>query len=127
MKKYTGINIQWPISAEITSGKKTIETRTYDLPEKYLNQEMLLIETPGKKGKFKARITAVIIFTKSVPYKNKTAFYKDKDKHLVDKNSDWAWTEKSKWGWHVKVKKVFKNSIPAPSRKGIVFTKDIQI
>ena len=111
-KSYTGINIQWPISEDILSGSKTIETRTYPIPEKYINQDMLLIETPGKKGKFKSRITAIIRFTDSKEYKNKSDFYKDVDKHLVTKDSEWAWKNKKKYGWNVVIVKKFHKAIP---------------
>lgn len=127
-KIYTGINIQWPISEEITSGRKTIETRTYAIPEKYLNQEMLLIETPGKIGKFKARGVAIIKFTGCIEYKNKKHFYADLNKHLVDKKSEWAWTDKVKFGWQVELVKKLSPPIDLSSlRKGIVFTKDINL
>ena len=104
-KLYTGINIQWPISQSIFLGDKTIETRTYPLPQKYLNQEMLLVETPGPKGKFKARIIAIIKFTTCFKYKSKKSFYEDYSRHLVDKDSPWSWQEKDKYGWRVEVVK----------------------
>ena len=126
-KLYTGINIQWPISRDIISGKKTIETRTYPLPEKYLNEEMVLIETPGKNGKFKARMLAVIKFTKSFKYSSKKVFYEDRSRHLVTENSPWAWNEKPKWGWEIEIIQIFKKSKPLSKRKGIVYTKDINI
>jgi len=126
-KTYTGINIQWPISELILSGEKTVETRTYGIPEKYLNEPMVLIETPGKQGKFKARIVAVIKFTNCFKYTSKTAFYKDVDRHKVEKGSMWAWDpEKPKWGWEVEIIKTFKPKA-APSKKGIVFTKGIEL
>lgn len=126
-KTYTGINIQWPISEDITSGKKVIETRTYPIPQKYIGEEVLLIETPGKKGKFKARITAIIRFTNCFEYNSKKDFYADKSKHLVDKNSEWAWKDKKKWGWEVEVIKVFKKPLDAPPKKGIKYTSNIKI
>jgi len=63
MKKLTGINIQFPISRLILSGEKTVETRTYPIPEHYINQELAIIETPGRDGDFKARIVGTIIFS----------------------------------------------------------------
>lgn len=126
-REYTGINIQFPISRAITSGKKTVETRTYPLPEKYMNTELLMIETPGEEGTFTSRIVAIIKFTKSFPYKNKTAFYKDFKLHLVDKNSKWSWKNKPKFGWTVEVIKVFDHPLPMNSQKGIVFTKNIKL
>ena len=123
-KSYTGINIQWPISQEILSGKKTIETRTYPLPQKYLNEEMLLIETPGPQGDFKARITAIIKFTDCFLYKSPREFYADYARHLVDKNSPWAWRDKSKYGWKVEVIKEVKPHRRC-AKKGIIYTKHL--
>lgn len=127
-KSYTGINIQYPISQLIVDGKKTIETRTYPIPEKYLNQEMLLVETPGKEGKFKARVIAVIKFTNCFQYKTKKEFYSQSDRHCVTKDSVWAWGEGDKWGWETKVLKTFCPPIELTGvKKGIVYTKDITI
>jgi len=122
-----GINIQYPISVEIISGRKIIETRTYDLPKKYLGKDIFLVETPGKSGKFKARITGVIRFTSSWKYKSKKDFYNDSFKHLVDASSQWAWSDKPKWGWSLEVIKVFETPILAPQKRGIIFSSMINI
>lgn len=124
-KTYTGINIQWPISELILSGKKTIETRTYPIPSKFLEVDMLMIETPGRTGKFKARIAAIIRFTKCIEYKNKELFYEDSVHHFVTPDSEWAWKDKKKFGWEVVVIKRYKQPREAPKKKGIVFTKNI--
>lgn len=126
-KTYTGINIQWPISREIISGKKIVETRTYPLPEKYLGKEMLLIETPGSAGKFKSRIVAIIKFTESFRYPSMRAFYADHLSHLVDKKSPWAWKDKPKWGWKIGSVKPISPPIDYPKPKGIIYTKDISL
>lgn len=126
-KTYSGINIQWPISELILSGKKTIETRTYPIPPHYLNKEMILIETPGKKGKFKARMRGIIVFTDCFEYKSKAAFYRDSKKHCVTPDSEWAWKDKPKWGWEVSVRKVFDNPPPLQKRTGIKFSQAIAI
>lgn len=127
-KTYTGINIQWPISELILSGEKTIETRTYPIPEKHLNKDMLLIETPGKKGKFKSRIRGIIKFTKCFPYKNKTDFYKDVKRHYVTPDSSWAWRpEKPKWGWSISSVTVFEEPLPVKKKLGIKYTSNISI
>ncbi len=126
--RVTGLNVQYPISKFIASGEKTIETRTYKIPDKYLNSVLALIETPGKTGKFKARIIALIKVTECFPYANKNEFYKDSSRHLVTKESDWAWREKRKFGWKIQIKKVFTPPLELDGvKKGIVFTKDILI
>jgi hypothetical protein len=127
MKNYAGINIQWPISRDITSGKKTIETRTYPIPEKFLNKDMALIETPGAKGKFKSRIIAIIRFTSCFKYKNKNEFYKDFERHLVDPKSPWAWADKPKFGWEVEIVQLISKPIEMPKRPGIMYSKDLYL
>lgn len=125
--KYTGINIQYPISELILSGKKTIETRTYQIPEKYLNKEMILIETPGKEGNFKSRITAIIKFTECFQYQNKKDFYSDTSSHCVTPDSKWAWKDGKKWAWKIVLLKKISPPIIYSKRKGIIFTKNISI
>lgn len=124
-KSYTGINIQWPISREILSGKKTIETRTYPIPKKYLGEKMLLMETPGPHGDFKARIVAIITFTECFKYSNMKSFYSDYPLHLIDKESPWAWEKNIKWGWRVNVEKIISPPVCFSKPKGIVYTKEI--
>ena len=127
MKTYTGINIQWPISEQITSGKKVVETRTYPIPEKYLNEEMAMVETPGPIGKFKARVVAIIKFTNCFKYIDKEDFYLDMDRHLVTPDSIWKWNdEKPKWGWEVQVVKVLIKPVTT-QQKGIVYRSQVEV
>ena len=126
-KTYTGINIQYPISQLIVEGKKTIETRTYPIPEKYLDKEMALVETPGKAGKFKSRVIAVIKFTECFQYKTKKEFYADTNRHCVTPDSMWAWNDGEKWGWKVIIIRQLAISIPMLKRSGIKFTTGINI
>lgn len=128
MKKiFTGINIQWPISQDILSGVKTIETRTYPIPKQYLGQEMLMIETPGKRGGFKARISAIVKFKSCFKYNSIPDFRKDIDRHLVQPGSPWDWGDKAKWGWEVEVIKTFTPPIETSFKKGIIYTKNIEL
>jgi hypothetical protein len=130
MKKhlYSGINIQFPISNLILSGKKTIETRTYPIPSHYINQEIILVETPGKSGKFKSRAIAIIKFGPSFEYKSKKDFYSDTIRHCVTSDSPWAWdAKKGKWGWPVQIIKTFRAPIIIKKRLGIKFTKNLEI
>jgi len=125
-KLYNGVNVQYPISKLILSGEKVIETRTYKIPEKYLDTDIVMVETPGKKGKFKARVVAIIRFTACFKYNNKTEFYQDFDKHLVDKESPWAWKDKPKWGWNVEIIKRLEAPVPCLKR-GITFRSNIEV
>ena len=89
---------------------------------------MVLIETPGKKGKFKSRVRAIIEFTDCFEYQNKKEFYDDINEHQVGKNSIWAWKDKAKWGWRIKVvKRLSPPVILKGKRRGIVFTREIEI
>ncbi len=126
-KEYSGINVQWPISELILSGEKTIETRTYPIPKHYLNVDMILIETPGKKGKFKARMRGIIRFTDCFKYPSKAAFYRDSSKHCVTPESEWAWLDKPKWGWEVSVVEVFELPKPLQKPSGIKYSKGIRL
>lgn len=123
----TGLNIQYPISTLILSGEKTIETRTYPIPERLINVELAIIETPGKKGAFKSRIVGTIIFSSCFKYNSKNDFYKDYKNHFVSEDSVWAWKNKSKWGWVIKEVKKFKKPKSLSKRIGIIYTKDIEI
>ena len=119
-----GINIQWPISALILSGEKVVETRRYPLPKKYIGIPLALLETPGKGGNFKTRITGVIKFKTPFKYTNKKEFYNDIRRHKVDEASPWRWQDDGeKWGWPLEVVHVFKKPIEAPKRRGLVFTR----
>jgi len=127
MKEYTGINIQWPISQSILDNTKTIETRTYPLPERLKNVEILMIETPGRKGNFKSRIVAKITFSSSFKYKSKKEFLLDSDRHQVTPDSIWSWGEKDKWGWIIKKVVRFETPIPLAKRPGIIYTTQIKL
>ena len=127
MKTYTGFNIQYPISQSILEGIKTIETRTYPIAEKYLGKELILIETPGKTGKFKARAIAIIKTINCFQYKSKEEFYKDYPYHLVDQNSPWKWDLKPKFGWEIIVVKILATPVVISKKKGIIYTKNISL
>ncbi len=104
---YRGINIQWPISQLIVNKQKTVETRTYPIPSKYIGKKLAIIETPGTKGNFKSRIIGFITFGTSFTYKDKIDFYKDVPKHHVTLESEWRWETKPKFGWPIlKVEKL---------------------
>lgn len=125
---FTGINIQWPISQLIADGSKIIETRTYPLPAKYLNQDLLLVETPGTLGNFKSRAIGIIRFNSCFKYGSKDDFLRDFPNHLVDQNSPWRWQDgKAKWGWKIEKVTLFKDPQLIPKRLGIKFTRDIQV
>lgn len=121
------LNIQHPISQLIVIGEKVVETRTYKMPDRYVGKELLLIETPGKTGKFRARAIARVTFGKPFEYMSKKAFYDDIAKHKVGPDSKWAWSSKRKWGWPIVNLKHLKAPIEVHEPRGIVFTKSVSI
>lgn len=123
---FPGINIQWPISKEILAGNKTVETRTYPLPAKYVGKELVMIETPGSKGDFLARGVALITFGPSYKYVSKKHFETEVALHLVNQESKWAWGAKPKWAWPILNVQLLKVKT-IPERRGIVFTRNITV
>jgi hypothetical protein len=125
----TGFNVQMPWSRFLIDGNKSVETRSYPLPTKYEGVELALIETPGKYGDFKSRIIGTITFSHSFEYPDKQSWKDDYNRHKVetgDEFFDWN-PNKSKYGWVVSDVKKFDEPIPAPRKKGIIFTKNCQV
>jgi len=128
ISKLAGIHVQWPISTLIIDGKKTIETRTYPLPAKYIGVPLALVETPGKQGRFKARLIGVIQFDNSFQYNSRRDFYKDSQRHCVTPESPWRWVDnKPKFGWPVRVLERFKSPKAAPKKRGIIFCNNCEV
>lgn len=127
-KSYTGLNIQYPITQLILSGEKIVETRTYPLPNKYLNTDLLIIETPGKNRNFKSRIIGIVQFSENIKYKSLKDFRSDFSRHRVSSGSKWDWKdEKPKWGWKISKLKILDKRTTFSKTKGIVFTKNITL
>ena len=120
-----GINIQSPFAELLINSDKCVETRTYPLPLKYEGEELALIETPGKIGRFKARIIGTITFSHSFKYDNLQEWISDYNRHRVEQESNFGWNEdKDKYGWVVSQIYKFEKPFPAPENKGIVFTNN---
>lgn len=125
----TGINIQHPWSESLINGNKCVETRSYPLPDKYIGEELALIETPGIYGSFKARIIGIIIFSHSFQYKDQDEWKADYNRHLVScDNAPFMWVSgKDKHGWVVSDVVKFQDVQPAPKNKGIIFTTNCDV
>ena len=120
-----GINIQSPFAELLINSDKCVETRTYPLPLKYEGEELSLIETPGRIGRFKARIIGIITFSHSFKYGNLQEWISDYNRHRVEQDSNFGWNEdKDKYGWVVSQICKFEKPFPAPENKGIVFTNN---
>jgi hypothetical protein len=120
-----GINIQYPWSELLINENKCVETRSYPLPTKYIGETLALIETPGKHGKFEARIIGTIVFSHSFKYDSYQEWISDHNRHLVQTTDPlFGWNTKPKYGWVVCQINKFDQPILAPKRKGIIFTND---
>lgn len=129
-----GINIQWPWSEKIANGEKSIETRSYRLPERLYGVEIAIIETPGKSGlKYagikKARIIGTVVFEKSYRYRNKTHWLSEVDNHLVQADDGLFGfkNDKEKWAWTVGLVNKLDKPVPAPAKRGIIFAKNCKV
>ena len=125
----TGINIQTPWSELLINEVKSVETRSYPLPEKYVGEEIALIETPGRYGRFKARIIGTITFSHSFKYPDQKAWQDDYNRHCVavdDPIYNWK-DDKPKYGWVVSKVTKFDKPLDIRKRKGIIFTSGIKL
>ena len=107
------LEMQHPFSVLVVSGKKTIETRSYPLPDALLNVKIWIIESEkGRAGvsalpstfplqeTTKVRQIGWVTFNKCIEYKSKEEFESDAGKHLVDPNSGYGWNdERPMFGW----------------------------
>jgi hypothetical protein len=125
----TGVNIQTPWSELLINEIKSVETRTYPLPEKYAGEELALIETPGRYGCFKARIIGTITFSHSFKYPDQKAWQDDYNRHCVAVDDPiYNWKEnKPKYGWVVSKVTKFDKPLDIRKRKGIIFTSGIKL
>jgi len=118
-----GINIQYPWAGLILDGIKTVETRKYPLPEKFRRQRMWLIETPGRFGKFKARVVGVVCFGRSFRYDSLQTWWGDAEQHrcFIGSHYDWDGVSK-KYGWRIVAIASIKPFDAAPMSRGIVYS-----
>ena len=130
-----GLNVQSPWSTLLINGQKSVETRSYRLPQRLEGVELALIETPGKSAKFKSRIIGTITFSNSFEYININEWIKDYSRHLVSIDSEYRWgkrinwnngelIDKPKFGWVVQSVKKFENPVDPPAKRGIIYAKD---
>mmetsp|Transcript_8523 Transcript_8523/g.10777 ORF Transcript_8523/g.10777 Transcript_8523/m.10777 type:complete len:149 (+) Transcript_8523:87-533(+) len=116
---------KWP--KLLLSGEKTIETRTYPLPDKYLNKPIYIIEDSESLQQLqkKATVAGIVTFSGCFAWKTKEDWAADADKHCVKLNhEEFGWNDTEiKYGWrvssikkpplikHVRVKSRIKRSI----------------
>ena len=99
-----GLEVQAPFAELLVSGTKTIDVRTYALSECMLHRPMYIVETtggvPGRSvlantvGKLpvgaSARAIGWVVFSAGDAYASAKAFEQDQSKHLVDRDSVYA-------------------------------------
>jgi len=120
-----GLNVRSPWSTLLINGQKTVETRSYTLPQRLEGVELALIETPGKSAKFKSRIIGTITFSDCIQYSSKEQWQADGNRHKVDINDMlYGWKDKPKFGWIVQSVKKFKNPVDPPTKRGIIYAKN---
>lgn len=134
-KSLTGINIQAPWAELLINGQKTVETRSYHLPQRLEGVELAVIETPGKSAKFKSRIIGTIIFSNSFEYIDINDWIKDYSRHLVSIDSKYRWGKRINWnngelidepkfGWVVQSVTELDYPVDPPVKRGIIYAKD---
>ena len=121
-RQLRGINIQRPWARLILDGLKTVEARKYDLTA-YLNEDLWIIETPGKgrrgesyigvNGKLTkhghsptsvARIIGIVRFGSSFQYTDLAHWRADQESHRIPEGSCFDWlpnTTPEMYGWNV--------------------------
>lgn len=113
-----GLEMQSPWARALLEGRKTIETRAYDLPPALLGKRIAVIETPkGKQAGVsamgnhvdfersdEAKIVGWCKFSSVKKYTNSRDFERDEKAHLVHNASGYGWnvgTTKAIYGWVV--------------------------
>lgn len=125
-----GVNILFPWSQLIATGKKTVETRGYKLPANYENKFLYIIETYGvlKPGseKRKAQIIGMVKFSGSFKYRSYAEWREDFSRHQVNvDDQQFSYRDdEEKWGWEIAEAICLPTPLDAPASKGIKFTKN---
>ena len=107
-----GLDIQQPFGRYILQGRKTIETREYELPSELVGREVYLGDFSSLNPD-KVLLFGKVKFGKPFIYASKTRWMADQGKHMVDDNKmpKFAWKESlPKFGWPV----LLLDPYPAP-------------
>eukprot|EP01084_Bolivina_argentea_P261114 441133_1 len=132
-----GLEMQKPWALYILSGKKSIETRSYSLPEALLNRKIEILESEkgidgvstlngnifdAKDLNHKICRKGWVIFDEVIEYKNRLDFEQDVKKHLVSSDSGYAWKDGKTdviFGWKVNEFCVYDNTSKISDNYGI--------
>lgn len=130
-KKYI-LEVQAPFSRLILSGKKSIETRSYQLPEDLLHSSILLCESlPGIDGvsalsdnvlesQTGLSLIGEIIISHSKEYVSQREWSEDREDHQVPSDSvyEWAPTESGRrYGWYISSVTAYEQPLSVPAMR----------
>jgi hypothetical protein len=124
-----GINVLFPWSQLILSGKKKIETRSYRLPQKYLGIPLALIETPGTNKKIQSRTIAVVVFKEAYQYSSLAHWKLEAHLHLVPlSDASYSFgTTTERWAWVVDKVIPLEYPVLPPKPRGIRFASACKV
>ena len=121
------LEVQFPFSALILSGEKTIETRAYPLPTSLHGVGILLCESSSgadcvssigdSVAAAQAGLSLIgeVFFSSSKEYKSQAEWDTDREKHKVPKESkyEWAPTEIGiRYGWQIERVLIYTSPLP---------------
>ena len=129
-----GLNVQWPFSQLLLSGKKTIEVRAYALGHRgiaHADEDMWLVETIGRTEDAnrnavcsdlampprptKAQVIGIVRFASSKKYASTMAFRTDSLYHRIRPEGAYHWNgEGERHGWIVASARMIAEPIPNP-------------
>jgi hypothetical protein len=101
-----GLFVQRPFASSLVHGRKTIETRSYKLPEHMFGKLVYIIETPRREHRRtgdRGMIVGVVRFDGWKLYTTRDEWLLDADRHLVAPDDPlYGWRDdKPKYGWTV--------------------------
>jgi hypothetical protein len=113
-----GLEMQRPWAGALLDGKKTIETRAYDLPPGLLGRRIMILQSPSGRAGVSAMGNVLDLKAEHAPatiigwctfssvkiYRNQAMFEADESAHQVSKTSPYGWKNgetKVIYGWVV--------------------------
>ena len=112
-----GLEMQEPWAGLLLKGKKSIETRAYDIPKILIGKKIDILESKRGKDGFSSLPNQIVgdechqfvkrkgwcIFDKVIIYRYRRKFEADEEKHLVKADSNYGWKDDTKvvYGWVV--------------------------
>ena len=121
-----GLNVQEPWATQLACGKKTIETRTYACPQKFLSTPIGLVATRRPHGE-KAALVGIVRILRCQRYESLAEFRADELKHLITPECEYDWVNRQtpKWGWEVSLLATCITPLPLQGKRGIVWSSAI--